>query len=183
MTSILSSRRFNTWFPWAAGLILVAGIVAVLVVYVGNTGQSVDSKVTDRESGPAVVATAGKNVPLDPKARQVAGEFILTAVTRKNLAKSWPLTHPDLRQGMTEKQWETGNIPVQYYPASAIDQASFKIDESHANEATLEVALLPKKGANVRPQIFFITLKKHDGQWQVSYWAPRGSPAIPQASG
>ncbi len=31
----------------------------------------------------------------------MAGEFILTAVARKNLARSYELTHPDLRQGLS----------------------------------------------------------------------------------
>ena len=183
MSTLASSRRLNQWLPWAAGLVLVAGIVAFLVVYVGNTGESVDSKITDRESGPAQVATSEKSVPLDPAARRTAGEFILTAVARKNLGKSWTLTHPELRQGMTRKEWLTGNIPVQYYPADAIDKASFKIDESHKTDAVLEVALIPKKGADVKPQIFYIGLKKNGARWQVNYWAPRSAPAVPQVDG
>jgi hypothetical protein len=69
---------------------------------------------------------------------------------------------------------------VQYYPADAIDTATFKIDESHPSEALLEVALVPKKGAEVKPQIFFIGLKKVKGKWLVNYWAPRSSIAVPQ---
>ena len=183
MSTLVSSRRLNQWLPWVAGLVLVAGIVAFLVVYVGNTAEPIESKITDRESVPAQVATKQKSVPLDPAARRTAGEFILTAVVRKNLGRSWELTHPELRQGLTRKEWLTGNIPVQFYPAEAIDKASFKIDESHKTDAVLEVALIPKQGAGVKPQIFFIGLKKNAGHWQVNYWAPRSSPSLPQADG
>ena len=177
--SALTSSRAGQLAPWVAGLILVAGVVAFTVVYFGNTAESVDSKVVDRETGAAVVPAQQKSVPLDPEARQVAGKFILTAVARENLGASWSLTHPDLRQGFTRQQWLTGNIPVQFYPAGALDGATFKIDESYPNETTLEVALIPKDGANVKPQIFFITLKKSDGRWQVSYFAPRSMAALP----
>ena len=177
--SFLQSRRFQQVFPWAAGLVLVAGIVAFLVVFLGNTAEPVDSKVTDRETGAAVVPTKTPSVAIDPEVREVAGEFILTAVARKNLARSYEITHPDLRQGLSLKEWETGNIPVQFYPADAIDKANFKIDESHQADAVLQVALIPKAGETIKPQIFFIGLKKVGGDWLVDYWAPRGSAALP----
>lgn len=183
MSSIVSSRRAGQIFPWFAGLVLVAGVVAFAVVMIGNTAEPIDAKITVRETGAVTNAAPERNVVLDPAARKVAGEFILTAVARKNLGRSWTITHPDLRQGLTRREWLTGNIPVQYYPADAIDKASFKIDESHPSDAVLEVALIPKKGATVKPQIFYIGLKKTSGQWQVWYWAPRAAPSIPQASG
>jgi len=37
--SALSSRRFNQWLPWAAGLLLVAGVIAFMVAYFGNTAN------------------------------------------------------------------------------------------------------------------------------------------------
>src|SRR3972149_5373448 len=105
--------------------------------------------------------------------------FCPPAVARGDLAEAYELTHPELRQGLTREQWLTGNFPVQYYPADAIDRAAFKIDESYPTEAVLEVALIPKEGETVKPQIFFVGLKKSGNRWQVYYWAPRAAPAIP----
>lgn len=170
-------RRAQRALLWGSALVFCAGVVAVLVVYTGGSGS--DTAAAPLSTEPAVVNEQQQNVKLDPAARQVAGRFILTAVARENLAEGWELTHPELRQGLTKKQWLTGNIPVQYYPAEAIDSAAFKIDESYPKEATLQVALIPKKGETVKPQIFFIGLKKSGGVWQVYYWAPRGAPAIP----
>ncbi len=177
--SFLQSKRFQRVFPWVAGLVLVAGLAAFLVVFFGNTATPVESKITDTETGAAIVPAKQPSVAIDPGVRQVAGEFILTAVARKDLARSYEITHPDLRQGLSLKEWETGNIPVQFYPADAIDNATFKIDESHANDAVLEVALIPKAGETIKPQIFYIGLKKVEGNWLVDYWAPRGSAAVP----
>ena len=82
---------------------------------------------------------------------------------------------------MTKREWLTGNIPVVYYPAKAIETATFKVDESYPDEAILEVALLPKESTKVKPQIFFIGLKKTGSRWRVSYWVPRAAPAVPNA--
>lgn len=159
------------------GLVLVAGVVAFTVASVGDTGTSQETPLSNE---PAQVFTPRKQVPLAEEARRVAGRFILTAVARENLADSYDLAHPELRQGLSRKEWLTGNIPVVYYPAKAIETATFKVDESYPDEAILEVALLPNT-ANVKPQIFFIGLKKAGNRWRVNYWVPRAAPAVPSA--
>ena len=157
---------------------LIAGVVAFTVAYLGDTGTSQETPLSD---APAQVFSPRKQIPLEKEAWRVAGRFILTAVARENLGESYELAHPELRQGLTKRQWLTGNIPVVYYPAKAIETATFKVDESYANEAILEVALLPKESAKVKPQIFFIGLKKAGNRWRVNYWVPRAAPAVPSA--
>jgi hypothetical protein len=167
-----------------SGLILVAGVVAFSVAWVGDTGTSQETPLSNE---PAQVFTPRKQVPLDVEARRVAGRFILTAVARENLGASYQLVHPELRQGLTKREWLTGNIPVVYYPAKEIETARFKVDESYADEAILEVALLPKEASKAKPQVFFIGLKKAGegaaARWQVYYWVPRAAPQIPTDRG
>jgi hypothetical protein len=179
MATHAATGRVSKALPWVAGLVLIAGVVAFAVVYFGNSSESVDSQLTATDAGAVGTNASSPNVKLDPEARRIAGEFILTAVVRKNLKRSYEITHPTLRQGLTLKEWLTGNIPVVFYPAAAIETATFSTEISKANEALLQVALLPKQGAAVKPQVFYIGLKKVDGEWLVDYWAPRGSPAIP----
>lgn len=167
-----------------SGLILVAGVVAVAVAWVGDTGTPQETPLSNE---PAQIFTPRQQVPLDVEARKVAGRFILTAVARENLGESYALVHPELRQGLTKKEWLTGNIPVVYYPAKEIETATFKVDESYPDEAILEVALLPKETSTVKPQVFFIGLKKAGkgaaARWQVNYWVPRAAPQIPTDRG
>jgi hypothetical protein len=178
------SARTRRSLAFLSGLILVVGVVAFTVAWVGDSGTSLESPLSDV---PAQVYTPRQHVPLDPQARQVAGRFILTAVARENLGESYALAHPELRQGMSKREWLTGNIPVVYYPAKQIEAATFKVDESYPGEAILEVALLPKDAAKVRPQVFFIGLKKVGkgtaARWRVNYWVPRAAPQIPTARG
>jgi hypothetical protein len=174
------SRRQRRAVLWGAALLAVAAVVTGTIVLVGNTAESLDAP---KSSQPAQLLEKERQVPLDTAARRVAGKFILTAVARKNLVESYALTHPDLRQGLSLQEWKTGNIPVTPYPTAEIDGAAFKIDESYPDRAILEVALLPKEGSAVRPQIFYIGLRKVGqgtaAKWMVDYWVPRGSTPLP----
>jgi hypothetical protein len=121
-----------------------------------------------------------------PKGVQtVAGQFILAAAGREDLAKAWKLTHPELRAqcGCTYAQWLKGDIPVQYYPSRDIDTASFEVDEITPREVYLRVLLLPKKGSTVKPQVFDIGLKAQGNgakkTWLVNYWNAKVSIPVP----
>lgn len=180
----LRSPRFQSRIFWVSLVVLVAGIIAFLVAFLSNTGRSLDAPLSNRPAKD--VSKVPDTVKLPSGARRVAGEFILTAVARKNLRKAWAISGPHIRQDMTLKEWLTGNIPVVPYPADAIDKAPMKIDYSYENQALIEVALLPKQGEKIRPTIFFLTLirvgpagHKH---WLVDGWVPRVSPKIPSGS-
>lgn len=177
-----SPSYLNPWaryLPWIAGLVLLAGVVAFGITYFG--GSDTTAQPAAPQSGPADQPVARKSVPFDAKARAVAAKFLQTAVPRKNLKASYEITHPELRQGYTLEQWLSGTIPVQFYPTGNVELATFKIDESYTDEATIEVALLPAKGQKIKPQIFFVGLKKYKGKWMVNYFAPRSTIPVPDA--
>ncbi len=166
--------------PWAAGLILVAGVVAVLVKIVPNTSGTNDKTATPN---PVVVpSTAPKTVPLAKDARVVAGRFILTAVRREKLAEAWKLSGPLIRQDLTLEEWMTGNIPVVPFTAP-ISITPMKVDYSFKNHALVEVALIPVKSSKVKPETFWLELKKvgkgANAHWVVWTFVPRAAPPIP----
>ena len=180
--------KVTKWLPWVAGAVLLAGGVAFLIAFVGNTGTqenihaSPNAPVKDMSGVP-------KSVPVDPKARLVAGKFITAAVTRKDLKTAWNLAQPGSfvrPKSMTLKEWMTGNIPVQYFPAKAIDGAAFKVETSFPKELTLNVYLYAKKGSGVDSQPFFIVLRPHgegkSKRWLVTNFVPSaGVPPVPVA--
>lgn len=163
---------------WGVSIaILIAGVVTALLVFARNTAKPNPQRFSN-----APVKDVSKNpksVKLDPAARRVAGEFILTAVARKNLRKAYELAGPQIREGMSLKEWLTGNIPVVPYPADAIDFAPMKVDFSYPRQAQIEVALLPKQGYKVRPTLFVMGLIKVKDHWLVNSWVPRVSPVVP----
>lgn len=188
MSELLSSPKFVRRFSWVAGLVLLAGVVAFGVAYFGGSSESANTPLRTT-AGPVPNPTSSgapaKTVPLPRAARVVAGEFVLSAVTREDLPKAWKLVHPQsiLRDcgghRCSYKEWLTGNIPVQPYPAKALDKASFSIEESTNSFVVLQVALLPKDGADVEGQIFWISLKNDKGHWLVDEWSPRVIISVP----
>ena len=177
VASTLQSPTFQRRFFWIALLVLVCGVVAFVGVRLGNKG---DVKPVDRQGvGVNDVSKVPATTKLQPGARRAAANFILTAVARKNLRKAYALAGPQIRQGQSLKEWMTGNIAVVPYPVGKLDVASMKIDFSYPNEAALEVALVPKDGAKVKAQIFYMDLIRKKGKWLVNSWVPRSAPQVP----
>ena len=166
--------------PWLAGLVLLAGVVAVLVEIVPNSNPKADRSPT---KNPTIVSDKPpKSVPLEKEARRVAGRFILTAVRREHLDEAWKISGPEIRQTLTYREWLTGNIPVVPFTAP-ISVSPMKVDYSLKNHALVEVALIPVKGSKVKPEVFWLELKKvgagANARWLVWSWVPRAAPPIP----
>ena len=122
--------------------------------------------------------------PLSDEARKVAVRFIQTAVAREHLDEAWSLVGPNLRGGLTRAEWLTGENPVVPYPIDELEVAPYKIDGSYTKSAILEVALVPRKNAGVRAQVFFLELRKvgkaGTSRWVVDNWVPRASTVVPR---
>ena len=175
----LSSRTFNRALPWVAGAVLLLGVLAFWQTQVRS-----DSKPETFSNEPARNVAGEKTVPLPPQARQIAVQFIKTAVVRKNLRQAWAISGPGIKQDLTLEQWLTGEIPVVPYPDAEVDASPVKVDWSFPNDVSLQVVMQPKKGSKDKPQVFFIGLKKvgsgASAKWLVDYWAPYAPPPIPQ---
>jgi hypothetical protein len=164
----INSRRFQKWFPWAAGAVLLAGIVAALLFILPNTGGT-----TAKQAAPAP-GFVPKTVPqqkllkkVPAAARVVAGRFILTAVQRKNLDQAWPLAGPEVRGGMSRKEWMTGNIAVPVF-FGGIKNAPVSIKYATKSSALLEVLLEPVKKGN-KPGDFYLKVDKV-GKGKAAHW-------------
>ena len=165
--------------PWIVGVVVVGSAIAAGIIW-SNTGKSSETPLTNQ---PAVdVSKIPPTVKLTPGATKVARRFIQTAVARRSLPEAYSLVTDQIKQGQSLKSWNTGNIAVIPYPVDAINDAPMKIDFSYPDEAQIEVALLPKKGAKVRSQLFIMDLVKRDGKWFVNGWVPRSSPPVPNGS-
>ena len=171
-----TSRRIARLLPWISGLVLVAGIVAFLIVFYGNTAKKENINPAPGFK-PTVVQQHVKSVPVPKEARLVAGRFILTAVQRKHLERAWPLAGPQIRQGMTKKEWMTGNIAVVPW-FGQLGQVPMAVDYSVKNEVEFTVILQPKPGTKGQPDTFKIMLHKFGKRWLVNTWVPYEPPPI-----
>jgi hypothetical protein len=179
LTASLQSPRVQRRLFVVGALVLLAGLIAVIVTFTGSQG---DAKPVDRQGvGVTDVSKVPASTELSADARRTAQEFILTAVARKNLRRAYEISGPQITQGQSLKEWMTGNIAVIPYPVDKLKVATQKIDYSYAKSAALEIALVPKAGAEVKPLIFYMDLIKRKGKWLVNSWVPRSAPEVPVA--
>ena len=132
-----------------------------------------------------------KKAPFTKQDRQavhkVLREFVLTAVDRQDVGRSWAISGPSLREGFTRKQWERGELPVVPYPAAnrGLGDWSF-VQYSYQGLVGLEVFLFPKPGSGWSAMTADVELvKAHDGHWRVDYWMPKrfhGPPSLSTAA-
>ena len=178
-TEIKRRPGWQKALPWVIAVVLVGAAIAAGIHW-SNTGKSTATPLTNK---PALdVSKVPSTVKLKPGAQTVARRFIETAVARKNLPEAYNLVTQQLKQGQSLKSWNTGNIAVIPYPVDDIKYAPMKIDFSYANEAQIEVALLPKAGAKIKSQLFLMDLVKRNGKWLVNSWVPKSSPMVPNGS-
>jgi hypothetical protein len=172
---------------WRRRLIKVGVLLAFIpLVFVGihySTGGS-----PENANGPEVPNyVQPKNSPFTADERRavhpVLARFIRYAVAREDPAKAWDVTGPDLRQGMTREEWDTGAIPVVNYPAAHRGLGSWSyVKYSYTDTVGLEVFVFPKPGSGYSAMTADAeVVKKPDGRWAVNYWMPErfhGPPAL-----
>jgi hypothetical protein len=169
-------RRQQFWrvaLPVGAALAVIGALLVILQVSVGSNGTP------NAVTGWGVTYATPKppkTVKLDPAAQRAATKFINTAVARKNLDVAYLISGPHVREGMTLKQFLTGNIAVVPYEITSKTDAQMKIDKSYATSAQLEMYLTTP---GRRGRDFFVDLVKKNGKWFVDGWVPRGTPPIP----
>lgn len=156
-------------------------------MFVGVRYSNTGTDLTDhfRAGPPERVPAPLKAAPLSnvdrESARAVAERFVDGAVLRQQLDDSWPITTRTLRQGLTRKQWRTGNIPVTPFPATAVLEIKYRVDWSGVNRIFLKIAIVPKPTSAVGGQAFDMGLERtgraQDHRWLVDYWVPSGISA------
>jgi hypothetical protein len=166
-------------------------VVAAPLIYLGVHLSNPESK--GAATGPLVNEPGYEQPKTAPFTRakqrevsKVLREFVLTAVDRQDVGRSWDIAAPSLREGFTRKQWSRGDLPVVPYPAAnrGLGRWSF-VQYSYKDTVGLEVFLFPKPGSGWSAMTADVELVKgHDGKWRVDYWMPtrfHGPPSLAKA--
>jgi hypothetical protein len=105
---------------------LVAGGIAAATVFMPE-GQRLDRGPTSPPRASAAALPQRRPVAMHLTAAEVKqlrstiALFVSTSVMRHHPERSWAIVHPVMRQGLTKRQWSTGNIPVVPFPAVGVD--------------------------------------------------------------
>ena len=179
---ILRSYR---WRRRLIAIVLVVG-VAVPLVYLGvhlstpgNPGNANGPEVRGYTEPKTAPFTRAKQHAV----RGVLAAFIKTAVARQDPARAWALAAPSLKEGVSRKEWNRGDLPVVPYPALDRGLGDWDlVNYSYTDTVGLEVFLFPKPGSGYSALTADVELvRNHKGQWLVDYWMPKkfhGPPAL-----
>jgi hypothetical protein len=173
---LLSSPRRRRHLRWGAALLAAAGVAVTIALSYPNTG----SKEVFRPGKPQVTHEEPPSTPLPKRdlatAQRILSKFIVTAVYRQHVERSYDLVAPSIRAGLTRKEWRTGDIPVPPFPAKAVALATSKLVYSHRNLARFEVLLYTKPSAQLLPLLYSIELTRRGlgRPWLVDYAMPLG---------
>ena len=162
-------------------VVLIAGILAFLIAFdVGGIRNTAEVNNPEPRNQPPQVPVTPKTVPMSRAAANIAIRFLNTAVPRTNLALSYTLVTREFRQGLSLKEWKTGNIPVPYFPIwnRGAGYSPYQVHWSYKNELMLKILLTPKKGQGLKAQEFWIGVKRANASapWKVYYFQPYWYP-------
>jgi hypothetical protein len=152
--------------------------VALLMVFVRNTGHSFATPINENEQAqvyhpPKIVkATAEEKAA----ALSTLSRFVRSAVIRRDLAASWPLATAHLKSGTSRAEWLTGNLAVVPYPAAGFRTVGFTLKYEYKNVLGYDALLLPNKtkaGQNAGQQVYACELHDVHGSWLVDECYPR----------
>jgi hypothetical protein len=141
-----------------------------------NTGE----REVFRPGKPQVTHEEPPSTPLPRRdliaAQRIVSAFVVNAVLREHVERSYDLAAPSVRGGLTRKEWRTGEIPVPPFPPSAVAAAKSKLVYSHPNVARYEVLLYTKPTAQLLPLLYSIEVTRagRGGRWLVDYAMPLG---------
>jgi hypothetical protein len=170
--SVLSSRRSRRRLTIAAVLAVVAIPLSYLAVHYSTSGSPRNA------NGPYVSDAfyrEPKHVPFTAEKRSavsaVLAKFISGAVSKRDLAGTWDLAGPDLRQGITREDWLKGQIPIVPFAASKRGRGKWSlVNYSYTNKVGLELLMFPEHRNGQLATVETDVVRGRDGNWRVNYW-------------
>ncbi len=92
-------------------------------------------------------------------------------MSKHDLAGTWEIAGPDLRQGITRDDWLKGQIPIVPFAASKRGQGKWSVvNYSYANKVGLELLMFPERRSGQLATVETDVVRGQDGRWRVNYW-------------
>jgi hypothetical protein len=196
--SSLSSPRTSRIIFWLGAALVVAAVV-VFIVKKSNDGGSSSAAPAAKGSGSVLSAdqfqkemgkrqtdiqTSKKWATVPASAKLAVRRFIVDGAGERNLARAWQYMHPDIRGGLTFKQFVNGNE----LPFSPFEQMNLKIPMSitltqwNKHDLFAEVGIASRDKVGRGAYVFNVGATKvgkgAHARWLVNYWMPLYTPPV-----
>lgn len=176
----LSHRRRSALLVTLTVLLVVGGIAAAVVEFPHTSRVNLDQgSVSPAPPGQykSEQAEASRQLSATERRQLLSSVllFVTAAVERSHPERAWPVVDPVLREGLTKKQWRSGNIPVVPFPAVSL--GPIRVTSVVGKAALVEMVLIPDPSSHLVKKTFLMGLKEHAARpprWAVSSWAPGG---------
>jgi hypothetical protein len=170
--NVLATRRSRRRLTIAAVMVVVAVPLGFLAIRYSSPGSEQSAK------GPYLSDAfyrQPKHAPFTAAKRRavsaVLAKFISGAVSKHDLPGTWDLAGPDLRQGITRKDWLEGQIPVVPFAASKRGQGKWSVvNYSYTNKVGLELLMFPEHRNGQLATVEAEVVRGKDDRWRVNYW-------------
>ena len=169
--NVLDSPRRRRRVAIAASLVVAVPLIYLAFHYStsGSSGNANGPYVSD------AFYREPKHAPFTADKRRavsaVLAKFISGAVSKHDLAGTWELAGPGLRQGMTREDWLKGQLPLVPFAASKRGQGSWSVvNYSYANKVGLELLMFPERRSGEVATVETDVVRGQDGHWRVNYW-------------
>jgi hypothetical protein len=186
--STISSRRNQRILFWIGLGALVAGVVLLMVKFVGgsdtktsvapakNFKAELPAKTTSLTANGAKV-TSFEQLPLEVK-QAIVG--FMPGVLHNDYGSSWKYTAPNITRGASQHKWATVDArPVIPLPGYTLDGVTYKLEEATTKEILVVLRLQPTAKSVGRPVPMRMGLSRYGAgdhkRWLVDYWMPATS--------
>jgi hypothetical protein len=177
MTSLVfsSPRRRRLTGRVVAALAVIGAIVGAIAIL--PTRSSNDP--VPMTGGAAEIVNTPTTVPVTAKRRQaidtLLDRFLPSALERRNLAALRTLVTPSFAAGVTDAEWQRGQIPVLPYKPRDSRFRGWVVNYSYANEVSLDVLVHPSAKEELGAIAFTAVVKRTHGKWLINELVPTAS--------
>ena len=125
---------------------------------------------------PADIYVPQKPIKLDRQAKREIGEtleqFVQAGLGRRDLTTAYRLATPQLRGGISLREWKRGDLPVFPYAARKGDGHAWTKDYAFGDTVGVEIFLHPAPSEKLGPIAFKGSVRKLNGRWLVDSVVP-----------
>jgi len=177
MTSLVfsSPRRRRLTGRFVAAVVVVGAIAgAIAILPTRSSNEPVPTS-----AGPAEVVSTPETVAVTAKRRHaidtLLDRFLPSALERRNLADLRTLVTPSFAAGVTDAEWQRGQIPVLPYKPRDSRFRGWVVNYSYANEVSLDVLVHPSAKEQLGAIAFTAVVKRTHGEWLIHELVPTAS--------